>query len=675
MAVAVSARQSTAFSYQGKLVDGGTLANGNYDLQFRLFDALVSGVQVGSTLVRDDVQATNGIFAVTLDFGASEFPGANRWLEVSVRPGASVGSFTSLSPLQPISSTPYAIQSLNAATANALSPACAGCVTGAQIGSLPTDSGNYIQNSATLQANSDLNISGNGFIGGKVGIGTTTPAHALQVNGTTSLGAPGGVYGFSIDGALPGPYPSLGFNAFYDATSFSYFGGVGGYGGIFQFQDGDGKFGYYNTPSPTSAGGQQSFTPRFTILQNGNVGIGVDDPLAKLQIDGGSTIGVHSHSTDRFGVSGASDTAPGVVGVSGTAAGVSGYSQNGAGIQGVSTKSHGVYGETANSGGLVGGVYGKGTGGASIGVYGHSDTGAGVFGESDSGEAVYGISLSGAGLRGRSGASSLTAAGVYGQGIGPSTIGVIGESNNYSFGVGVFGVSTNAAGVGVYGRNPSGRASVFEGSVAIANYGGSPGNLSVAGTVSKGGGSFKIDHPLDPENKYLYHSFVESPDMMNIYNGNLTTDANGDATVTMPEWFEALNRDFRYQLTVIGQFAQAIVAEEITGNHFKLKTSLPEVKVSWQVTGVRQDAFANKYRIPVEELKPDAERGTYLHADAFNQAEEKSLEWARRPEQMRETHKPRELWARRTKQQDKCTEVAPITSGDVLKANSIFVHG
>jgi hypothetical protein len=154
---------------------------------------------------------------------------------------------------------------------------------------------------------------------------------------------------------------------------------------------------------------------------------------------------------------------------------------------------------------------------------------------------------------------------------------------------------------------------------------GTTGNFS--GNVSKGGGSFKIDHPLDPENKYLYHSFVESPDMMNIYNGNITTDAAGDAIVTMPEWFESLNTDFRYQLTVMGQFAQAIVSEKMTGNTFKIKTSLPNVEVSWQVTGVRQDAFAKKNRIPVEELKPETERGTYLHPTAFGKTEEQGVRW------------------------------------------------
>ncbi len=147
------------------------------------------------------------------------------------------------------------------------------------------------------------------------------------------------------------------------------------------------------------------------------------------------------------------------------------------------------------------------------------------------------------------------------------------------------------------------------------------GNLSVSGNLTKGSGSFKIDHPLDPANKYLYHSFVESPDMMNIYNGNITTDKHGLATVVLPGYFEALNHDFRYQLTVIGEFAQASVAREIRHNRFTIETSRPRVKVSWQVTGIRHDAYADAHRIQVEEEKPALERGHYLHPELFGASE------------------------------------------------------
>jgi hypothetical protein len=150
----------------------------------------------------------------------------------------------------------------------------------------------------------------------------------------------------------------------------------------------------------------------------------------------------------------------------------------------------------------------------------------------------------------------------------------------------------------------------------------------VNGTLSKSAGSFKIDHPLDPANRYLSHSFVESPDMKNIYDGVVTTDAAGEATVTLPDYFEALNRDFRYQLTVIGEFAQAIVAKKVAGNRFVIRTSKPGVEVSWQVTGIRQDAYANAHRIPTEEDKPERERGSYLHPRLFGATEEKSVERA-----------------------------------------------
>lgn len=143
------------------------------------------------------------------------------------------------------------------------------------------------------------------------------------------------------------------------------------------------------------------------------------------------------------------------------------------------------------------------------------------------------------------------------------------------------------------------------------------GNTWVAGTLYKNAGGFKIDHPLNPTQEYLVHSFVESPDMKNIYDGVVTTDARGFAIVTLPDYFEALNGDFRYQLTPIGEFAQAIIAKEISGNQFTIQTDKPNVKVSWQVTGIRKDAYAKYARLPVEQLKPVAEQGAYLFPQAY----------------------------------------------------------
>jgi len=152
------------------------------------------------------------------------------------------------------------------------------------------------------------------------------------------------------------------------------------------------------------------------------------------------------------------------------------------------------------------------------------------------------------------------------------------------------------------------------------------GDVNISGTLTKGAGAFKIDHPLDPANKYLTHSFVESPDMMNIYNGTVILDSSGEAWINLPDWFEALNRDFRYQLTAINVPGPNLyVAEEVSGNRFKIAGGQAGGKVSWQVTGIRHDAYADANRLVVEEDKPEADRGYYLHPEVHGQPPEKSV--------------------------------------------------
>ena len=167
--------------------------------------------------------------------------------------------------------------------------------------------------------------------------------------------------------------------------------------------------------------------------------------------------------------------------------------------------------------------------------------------------------------------------------------------------------------------DPNGNA-LFAGNVGVA------GNLGVGGTLSKASGSFKIDHPLDPTNKFLYHSFVESPDMKNIYDGVAVMDTEGAAVVELPEWFEALNKEFRYQLTAIGSAAPGLhVSEKMRSNQFRIAGGVPGMEVSWQVTGTRKDAYAERHRIPVEEEKPLSERGRYLYPEVFGPSEVSGL--------------------------------------------------
>ena len=297
-------------------------------------------------------------------------------------------------------------------------------------------------------------------------------------------------------------------------------------------------------------------------------------------VDSAGGYGVYGQSDTGYGIYGVSSTSLGVSGSSNTGIGVSGYSFNAQGIQGISTNSIGVEGDAFSS--------------STYGVFGNNNASTGGYG-------VYGNGYDG----------------VVGQGI---SIGVSGSSG-YVGGIGVAAYSDTTGGDGLFAENQT------EGGYAAFFL----GNVDVDGTLSKAGGSFKIDDPLDPANKYLYHSFVESPDMMNIYNGNVTTDAEGNATVQMPDWFEALNRDFRYQLTVIGQFAQAYISRELENRQFSIKTDKPNVKISWQVTGIRQDAWANAHRIPVEIGKPANERGYYMHPELFGAPADRSIAAHRHP--------------------------------------------
>lgn len=278
-----------------------------------------------------------------------------------------------------------------------------------------------------------------------------------------------------------------------------------------------------------------------------------------------------------------------------------------------------VYAENQNTTNNSYGVLGKetGTSGATFGGYflNDSTSGTGAYGTATASTGttygVYGTatSFNGFGVYGfvSSGSSN---SGVYGKSTGNGGTGVVGEAN------------TGTAAYGVWGKSSSGYAGFFS------------GNVQVSGTLSKTAGSFKIDHPLDPANKYLYHSFVESPDMMNVYNGLVTTDDKGFATITMPDWFDALNRDFRYQLTIISRnaddgWAMARVVQEMHDNSFMIQTNVPKIKVSWQVTGIRKDPYAERHRIPVEEDKPENERGYYLHPDLYGVSDEFRIENAK----------------------------------------------
>jgi hypothetical protein len=294
----------------------------------------------------------------------------------------------------------------------------------------------------------------------------------------------------------------------------------------------------------------------------------------------------------------------------------------------------------------------SGGAGASAGVLGRNDAGPGVWGQSNTGPAVYasgtGTDFSGAAVVGVNNNDGKFCFGMYGHGIGALGHGVLGIGefrgvwgmSDSGDGVqgqsvsssGVFGVSGTAEGVrGVSISGPGVYAYSYQGLAAWLN-----GNIQVSGSINKSATAFKIDHPLDPANRYLYHSGVESPDMKNIYDGILILDQQGEATIDLPNWFGALNSDFRYQLTAVGASAPNLhIAQEVnSANRFKIAGGTPKLKVCWQVTGIRHDAFANAHRIPLEEKKSGHDRGRYLHPELFGQPLSRRIDVARPPERL-----------------------------------------
>jgi hypothetical protein len=300
-------------------------------------------------------------------------------------------------------------------------------------------------------------------------------------------------------------------------------------------------------------------------------------------------VGVFGESTGvapATGVQGASTDGRGVTGESGSSQGVLGVSRTNNGVQGNcgSRDASGVYGENGDGWGAAGRTRGAGD---RAGVWGdHLGDGPGVFGTGYTG--------------------------VFGASNQPQGAGVQGSNNGGPLASGVFGTSTGGA--GVKGLTFDGAAVFGECLTRTGLAGRFDGNVVVSGSITKGGGSFVIDHPLDPANKYLRHSFVESPDMMNVYNGIAVLDATGEADVQLPIWFEALNDDYRYNLTPIGAPGPNLyVADEVGENRFRIAGGTAGTRVSWQVTGIRRDPYAVHHRVLVEEDKPEQERGRYLH--------------------------------------------------------------
>jgi trimeric autotransporter adhesin len=592
--------------------------------------------------------------------------GEARWLGVRVNGGEE-------QPRVLLLSVPYALKAADAETVgglpasafllataqgaastsiNAITNAGANSITPALAGTGTTDFLPLWTNSTGTLGNSVLFQSGTGTTA-KVGINSTTPASTLDVNGAVtargnlSLPATGAATTTAGKNSQPLSFTASSYNSGTGAAVNQNFrwqaepagNDTASASGTLNLLYSVGA----NTPAETGLKITKNGLITFASGQTYPGTSTITDVIAGTDLTGGGTSGkvTLNVNTSALNSTYARLTAPNTFTANQTVNGnlsattttpgattLSATSTNGEAVAGVdTTEGYGVFGQSDTGFGVYGGSN------AFPGVAGGSANNPGVSGFSANAQGVQGMSLSTIGVEGDS--SSTSSYGVYGSNTasgggygvyGTGYDGVVGNGSNF----GVAGLSSSS-GAGVYAYNNSSGDALFAQNLSGGYAAFLEGPVDVDGTFTNAVGLTKMDDPIDPANKYLYHSSVESPDMMNIYNGTVTTDAEGNATVQMPDWFEALNRDFRYQLTAIGQAAQAYISSELNNRQFSIKTDKPNVKISWQVTGVRQDAWANAHRIPAEVEKPANERGYYMHPELFGASADRSIAAHRHP--------------------------------------------
>ncbi|MBI4548599.1 MAG: hypothetical protein HY707_11495 [Ignavibacteriae bacterium] len=465
---------------------------------------------------------------------------------------------------------------------------------------------------------------------GNVGIGTTSPGSKLDISDgsnttyTLRVTKSGAAGGNAITGLHNGG-TGAGVEGRANASAGTKYG-VAGFA-----ENGGTNYGLYGFASGGSTNWGLYLAAGNAYLGSGNVGIGTAIPAAKLDIVGNLRIADGTQGVGKVLTSDSSGVAswqPAAGGVSGT--GASGQVSFWTGTSSLSGSSNFFWNSVTNRLGIgttapLGRLHINNDVSGSDSSFIVTDAGRVGIGTTNPGARLQVVSSDSLGIRATSSGTSA----IYGYTTAGGT-GPVGVKGQYGTGgnsgylgqrfYGAIGFAEDSTSVGVQGANLISGNYAYLGTNTNAVFG--SGNLTITGSKS-----FRIDHPLDPENKYLLHYCAEGPEPINAYSGNVTTDAQGIAWITLPDWFEEINRDFRYTLTVVddgdvNDFVQAKVIRKIRGNRFAIKTSRPRVEVSWEVKGVRNDLWVRAYGAPVEALKLGSERGTYQHPELYGKPKE-----------------------------------------------------